>query len=68
MAENDGLLALNSDRRCSKFVKKFSNYSTLFYSNYFDWEGNKDFISLYFCFDHLILGVISLEDKVSLLS
>ena len=34
----------------------------------FNWEGDKDFISLYFCFDHLILGVISLEDKVSLLS
>ena len=43
VTEIDDLRTLMSDKRCSKFAEELSNY--------------KDMISLFFCFDHLILKI-----------
>ena len=61
MTKSDGLRSLMSEKRSSKFVKNFRILRC------FDWESNRDLISLFFYFDHLVLGVMPLEDKVSLL-
>ena len=59
MTDTDGLRLLMSDKRCSNFVKKLSN-SSLFGLG--EWQ-RLDIIT--FCFDHLILRVMPLEDKLN---